>query len=323
MKTEFRIRRIMQWVTLVLALLLIGLLVKEYWGKQQREEYYLEKSVEAVDLRARKRELQQQRMQLEREYQVKINGKGTLTLLFTGMTEEVYTVMYPLLQEYGFCGVLAISDMEKLGTRGGLTMEQFSELLEKGWTCSLHWTGEGDLETWLAGMKAALQEKGFTMPGTIYFDWGDYQMEYDNLLADYGLEAVVHHQEDGLPGLTSNTGEGIWHICAWGWNQVNARNTLEDAVESGAGMVFSVGEDFYYDEDQFPKMLAILAGYEEEEALYVTDVSAAYAYRSETEEERESLQAQLKEETDRLDKEISQLDAQIGKIYYGEEGSAQ
>jgi len=317
MEKEVVIRRILQVVSVLLAVALVGLLVWEYRDRKQSEEYYEDKYAEAAPLRAQKRELEQQLAQVKREYQVKINGKGTLTFLCTGMTEDIYSVIYPQMQEYGFIAMLGVSHTAMPGEDGCMKMEQVNTLLEDGWCLCLHWNGDMELEEWLVDMQKRLEALKLEMPTQIYFERETYQMDYDELLAEYGLEAVVHHQEEGLQALATQTEEGMWHIGAWGWNQVNARDNMEQAMETGAGLVFVFGGKYYYNEDQFPKMLKILGGYEESEDLYVTDISTAYSYRGETEEARVELQKELEAETEALQAEIDALYKQLME-YYGE-----
>lgn len=315
METEVFVKRILQVVTVLLAAGLVVLLILEFRDRKKSEDYYEDKYIVSAPLRAQKKELERQLAQVKREYQVKINGKGTLTLLCMDLSEDIYTVIYPQMQEYGYIAMLAVSETALPGEEGYMEIEQVEELLDAGWCLCLHWNGEVELEEWLTDMRSMLETQSLEMPKQIYFERETYQTEYDDLLAEHGLEAVVHHQEEGLPALTTQTEEGIWHIGAWGWNQVNARKSMEQALEAGAGLVFTIGGKYYYDEDQFPKMLAVLAEYEAAQSLYVTDVSAAYSYRGETEEARAALQEELEAETAKLETEIAAVNKQILESY--------
>lgn len=312
---QFIIKRILQVFTILLAVLLVILLIMDYQDNRELEAYYEGKYAEAEPLLKRQLELNQQLVQVEREYQVKINGKGTLTLLCMDMSEDIYSVIYPRLQEYGYIAMLAVSETALPGAEGCMTEEQAEELFAAGWCLCLHWNGETELEQWLAAMCQQLTDRGMDMPEQIYFERGTYDTEYDVLLAEHGLEAVVHHQESGLPALTTQTEEGIWHLGAWGWNQTNARKSMEQALEKGAGLVFTIGAKYYYDEEQFPKMLTVLAEYEAAESLYVTDVAAAYAYRGETEEARSALQQELEAEKEKLKEELAKVNQEIQELY--------
>lgn len=86
-------------------------------------------------------------------------------------------------------------------------------------------------------------------------------------------------------------------------------------MEDGAGLVFTIGAKYYYDEEQFVSMLEILAEYETKERLYVTDVNAAYSYRGETEEARGLLQKELEEQREKLKTEIDAVNKQILEVY--------
>ena len=196
-----------------------------------------------------------------------------------------------------------------------MSAAQVQELTQAGWSICLYWNGEEVLEGWLTKMQEKLTQAQLDFPKLIYFEKNMYQTEYDDVVAKFGMEAIVHHQEEGLPTLTTRTEEGIWHLGAWGWNQVNARKTMEQAMVDGAGLVFSIGDKYYYDEDQFTKMLGVLAGHEDEETLFVTDVKAAYAYRSETEEERAKVQAELDAEVAKVQERIAEVEAKLQEIH--------
>jgi len=313
-KSTFIIR-MLQITTVLLTVAFVGLLIWSYFDEKKQEEELWQRYEESEPLQKKQKELRLALAELEREYQVKINGRGTLTLLFMDMTEDIYNVMYPLLNEHGFDGLLAVSETEFPGKEGCMSIEQAEELMQQGWQLCLHYNGETVLEEWLSVMETELSRWGRSVPTLICFDWNTYQEEMDVLLAEYGIEAVIRHQDNKRPLLTTQTGEGIWHIGVWGWNQVSARTTLETAVENGASLVFSVGGTYYYDEDQFPKMLKVLAEFEETDSLFVTDVTAAFGYRSQTEEEREAYKAELEAARAELQVQMDEVDRQMREIY--------
>ena len=216
MEIEIIVKRILQVVSVLLVAVLVVLLVREFQDRKASEEYSEDRYAETAHLRGQKRELEQQLAQVEREYQVKINGKGTLTLLCMDLTEDIYTVIYPQMKEYGFGAMLAVSEKALPGEEGCMEKEQVKELIDAGWCLCLHWNGDTELEAWLTDMQKRMEAQDMELPAQIYFERETYETEYDDLLEAYGLEAVVHHQEEGLPALTTQTEEGIWHIGAWG-----------------------------------------------------------------------------------------------------------
>lgn len=315
LEKEVIIKRVLQVVSVLLVIALGVLLLIEYVDNKKQEDRLEEKYAESMPLRSQRLELEQRLQQVEREYQVKINGKGTLSMLCMDLSEDIYTVIYPQMREYGYIGMLAVSKEAFPGAEGCMEKEQVEELLDAGWCLCLYWNGETALEEWLTEMRQSLEDLTLAWPEQIYFERETYQTEYDSLLAERGVKVVVHHQESGLPALATQTEEGIWHIGAWGWNQTNARKSMEQAVEEGAGLVFTIGAKYYYDEDQFPKMLTVLAEYEDAESLYVTDVTSAYAYRGEAEKDEELLQQELEAEKERLKAELEAVNQKIAELY--------
>lgn len=73
-----------------------------------------------------------------------------------------------------------------------------------------------------------------------------------------------------------------------------------------------------YDGDQFPKMLSIIAGYEEKESLYVTDVASAHDCRREAEGTRDAFLQELEAEREKLRAEITAVDKKLQEIYEGD-----
>ena len=315
MKIKFCVKRVLQAVTILLAFVLAGLLVQDYFETRNFDEYYEDKYRNAIPLIVQKRELEQKLTQIKKEYEIKINGKGTLTFLCMDLSESIYTEIYPRMQEQGYLAMLAVSETKLPGAEGCMSAEQVGELIDAGWSLCLHWDGSVELDEWFGNMERYLMMQNLDIPEQIYFDRGTYGTEYDELLIKHGLKAVVHHQEKGLPALVTQTEEGIWHIGAWGWNQVNARNSMERALEDGAGLVFTIGGKYYYDEEQFEKMLGVLKGYEDEECLYVADISSAYSYRREEEDAEAALQEQLEREIVNLESEVDAINRQILELY--------
>lgn len=318
MEKEVIVKRILQVVSLLLIVVIAVLLIMDHQDNKKVESQLEDNYAEFMPFQARKQELEQQLKLVEKEYQAKINGKGTLTLLCMDMTEDIYTVIYPQMKEYGYIAMLAVSETAMPGEEGCMEIAQVRELLDAGWCLCLHRKEESDPEEWLTEMQQRLEALGLEMPEQIYFERGTYRNEYDEVLTEHGLTAVVHHQETGLQALTTQTEDGIWHIGAWGWNQENARESMEQATQMGAGLVFTIGSKYYYDGDQFPKMLSVIAGYEEKESLYVTDVASAHDCRREAKGTRDAFLQELEAEREKLRAEITAVDKKLQEIYEGD-----
>ncbi len=84
--------------------------------------------------------IQQEIDDLEEEYSLKMEGTGTAEVLFTHPDARVYEEAYPIMEEYGYTGVLAVSEQQFPGTEGNMSLEQFQELIQAGWMiCTRGW----------------------------------------------------------------------------------------------------------------------------------------------------------------------------------------
>ena len=168
-------------------------------------------------------------------------GKGAyMSFMFLNLDEELYDVVYPILNEgeYPLVGVLAFSADEMPGMYGKITMEQYGELLDAGWGTVLYWNGEGSLDTFIMEMRAMLTSADIDVPVSIAFKGGSYDKNYDSLLEDNGIVNVIHNGDGSMNILNVETPDGLWYPGYIGWNNRNKYKgsvRLKDATESSGG----------------------------------------------------------------------------------------
>ena len=133
-------------------------------------------------LREEKTRLEQELNALQDEYDLMISGAGIVTVLFTDLDERIYTEIYPIMEKYGYTGVLAVSGSSLPGGEGLLSSEQITELLEAGWACCPAWL-EGDSLQTVLDLEAILAVLGAEPSHTVYFEEGAYTQAYDPELA--------------------------------------------------------------------------------------------------------------------------------------------
>lgn len=73
---------------------------------------------EANPLEHKKWKLEQELKSLERSYTSQMRGIGTASILVTELKEEVYSELYPLMEEYGMTGILTVSKDQFPGGEG-------------------------------------------------------------------------------------------------------------------------------------------------------------------------------------------------------------
>lgn len=220
--------------------------------------------------------IQQEIDDLEEEYSLKMEGTGTAEVLFTHPDARVYEEAYPIMEEYGYTGVLAVSEQQFPGTEGNMSLEQFQELIQAGWSTCIVWSGD-DMYTWLGALALKMQETGVPGSSVMYFPSETYLKEYDEILLAHGFAAAVHHGEAGEMDTAAGEG-GIWHPAAVGLQGETPKYRLDDAVKNKANIVYTVGwqqEDEMYNEKMFRSMLSYFKQYQEESGLQVMDIAGA------------------------------------------------
>lgn len=183
--------------------------------------------------------IQQEIDDLEEEYSLKMEGTGTAEVLFTHPDARVYEEAYPIMEEYGYTGVLAVSEQQFPGTEGNMSLEQFQELIQADWSTCIVWSGD-DMYTWLGALALKMQETGVPGSSVMYFPSETYLKEYDEILLAHGFAAAVHHGEAGEMDTAAGEG-GIWHPAAVGLQGETPKYRLDDAVKNKANIVYTVG----------------------------------------------------------------------------------
>ncbi len=261
--------------------------------------------------------IQQEIDDLEEEYSLKMEGTGTAEVLFTHPDARVYEEAYPIMEEYGYTGVLAVSEQQFPGTEGNMSLEQFQELIQAGWSTCIVWSGD-DMYTWLGALALKMQETGVPGSSVMYFPSETYLKEYDEILLAHGFAAAVHHGEAGEMDTAAGEG-GIWHPAAVGLQGETPKYRLDDAVKNKANIVYTVGwqqEDEMYNEKMLRSMLSYFKQYQEESGLQVMDIAGAGEYRQQLENDKGAIEQeylQKKEELERQKEDIERQMDEIGK----------
>lgn len=321
-------KKVIVFVTLMLGLVLAAAVIHFNSLEKQKVQYLESLRSEAYPLEHQKWKLEQEIRNIEKHYTLQMQGIGTASVLVTELDEEVYTKLYPLMKEYGMTGVIAVSKDQFPGSGDGLTKVQFREMLEAGWTSCLVWDGEAELGIWLKQNKRFLESEGVEFTSALYFPYNTYSVQYDDILADNGVRMAVHHGEEGLKLVITETEENIWHPGACMWNTTGVQSVVENAIDSGGNIVLTVGftetEELFHPA-YFENMLIKLKKWEENGELLITDLDAARKCRTEAENGRSGYETELDVKRERLQAQIDDLTEEIQAIYnqfrekYGEE----
>ncbi len=237
---------------------------------------------ELLPVREEQERLEKELEDLASEYGRQVQGKGSVVILLTGMDSGIYTEIYPIMKEYGYVGVLTLSEKQFPGAEGCMSLKQMKELLEAGWTTCIQWKKDEPDEKWLKKITDRAKENGIPETKVMYFERDAYSSSLDSKLQNLGYTVAVHHGEEKLSLVVSHPEEGIWHPGAVGMKGASPRYKLEDAVASGGNIVFTVGYEVseeLFDADTFRAMLKQFNNHCSKDNLMVTDFVQGREYR--------------------------------------------
>ena len=294
-------------------ILAIGLLTAFYLEEKSTDKEtasHAQMERELLPVREEQDKLEKELENLQEEYGKQILGKGSVVILFTGMEEGIYTDIYPIMKEYGYTGVLTLSERRFPGEEGCMSLKQVKELLEAGWTTCIQWEKDKTDEKWLTNLTDRMKESGISKTEVIYFERDSYSSALDSKLQKLGYTVAVHHGEEKLPLVLSRTEEGIWHPGAVGMKGSSPRYKLEEAVSSGGNIVFTVGYEVseeLFDSDTFRAMLKQFDNYSKKDSLLVTDFGKAREYRRQVETGEGTAGAEYEEQKAVIEQRLSEL----------------
>ena len=130
-------------VLLVVLLILGGSLVILRQNQINRAETEKQNALQQqmIPLLQEKRKLQDKNAQLQRQLDGKMQETATVQFLFTDLNEQLYLEVFPMMLQYGFKGIMALSETEVPGGAGKISIRQFEEMVRDGWGYCLKWDG--------------------------------------------------------------------------------------------------------------------------------------------------------------------------------------
>ncbi len=210
------------------------------------------------------RDLERQIKLLEQNYKELTTAKATTQVLFTDLNKDIYKECYPYMLKKGMAGTLAVNSSQFPGKEGCITVEQYQELVEKGWNVCVQWESSPSLESWWRSLQSEMVALNMNPNGVIYFPRGTYQTSLDKRLSRMGFQIVISEKEDEESPLQTAYEDGLWHIGAMGSMTSKPKKWLKEAVAQDANIIFTAGfqlEYQKYEESSFQRMLSTFEEY--------------------------------------------------------------
>lgn len=311
-------KKIVPIVTIVLAIGLFAFICVVQNQDKKVVDQYESRDEQSRTLKVKQKQLEQELETLEKTYEKSKAPNAVGEIIFTDLNEQIYSVCYPIMQEYEYTGTLALS-MEKFpGEEGCMTVEQFRELMEAGWDICITWQTETAVNRWWPNFQNKLTVLGVEPGEVVYFPSGTYSADAETAIQELGFKiAVVYKGGDESP-LQLQYEEGIWHVGAVGLMSTKPRLWLNEAVAQDANVAYLVGfeaEEELYNEKSFRSMLNCLDEYEATDELIVTNIDDArdhYYIRSIG--LAPEVESQYQQQKVALEEELAEIKEQLDKI---------
>lgn len=256
---------------------------------------------------------------LQADFDRQSQGPGTVQLLATAPTRQVYDKILPILQEHADAqAVVGLSLQSLPGQAGMLSEEEARNLAKLGWTYCYCFapqeledfgTDELAMQGWLDAVAAQAEELGLALAPAIYFPPEAYQDEFEPWLASAGLQVMILGQENAEHASISLTEKDLWIVNAGGWNSRGASSQLKLVTQSGGNLVFTIGNGStgeQFTEKAFRSMLTRVDTYQKEDSLVVTSFLKMIEVQQET--------GASQQEQERFDSQMEALDDALAEL---------
>ena len=311
-------------LTIVLSIFMAGMLWKVHEKEETHNRLFQQIEIETRSLRLElyqaELELANQRKKFERQKK----GNSTINFLFTDAGESVYTEAAPLMEEYGFCGIIVLSEQELPGRSGYLTIRQFQELLDEGWSWCIG-VQEDEAQPKASCQRVAQWAKsnGIQAAEGVYFPDGTWTESCDEWMKDQDIKIAVMEQEKDV--VVTETEAEIWHVKLLDWRNEYRREKLEQAVADGGNLVYSIqyGKNTLgSDKEYLLSMIQRIDSYCQSDHAQVATLTEACEYRKSVESGRDQAETLWAKEKEELERKIEKLNEEIDAVYarYSDQG---
>ena len=251
---------------------------------------------------------------LEREYDLKLNGKAQTFLLFSDFNTKHFKELTTLLDKYGYYGTLILSEECFPSKEGYLTIDEFNTLIKKGWNyCILYENAEQ------FDYLHRLFEVNGMRTDTVYFKKGTYDVSIDNQLIALGYKSIVHHGENGMNLYQDEMNNGIWHVGNMGLVGPSPRAKLLDTIKVYGAFSYTISfnednEEEYYDYETLTLVMNSFNTFVNKDKLKVTDLERGLVDRQEIIDNYTINKKAYDEKKAKLNKELVEIKKQIEEL---------
>ena len=291
--------------------------------KHQRENR-LETVENAAAYNEEMRVLWQEKRDLEREIReaeqstILVSAdQGSVVLLFAEPDLRLETDAFPLLAEYGYTGVIALSMADFADDAQRLSDDRLKELQSEGWELCLSLDASDDLAT----LCRAVRQAGFEMPQTLYLPETLLTESQSAIAQAEGITTVVQHSGSisgeicySLPCIMAT---GSHESLLSEEKKGLSKQLLLETMEKSGGLVLTIGYNRVrdsFEEKNVSAMLRNIDRYVKAEKLVVTDCIGAWSRMIATSMSAEDLEKRNREYLADLRQKLADVDEQIMQL---------
>lgn len=304
-------------ISLILVLAL-GLFLAVNEAQSRRQAAHIAAlQAQAKPLEERRLELTRELTRLENSYPLLTRGIATEELLFLDPVPELLDAALPLMEEYGYPGMLVFSEGKFPGDPGALSKDAFAQLQKKGWSWCVLCSGSLEPEEWFPHLDSLLEAHGLKRPEAIYFKDGAFLLKWEEPVRGEGFTAVIHHGEHSLPLISTDLGEDLWYSGALPWNFDGVKTEIQDLSQVCGNLCFEISlhGDAAFNEASFVNMLDYVASFVEEDDLHVVTLDGAREEHQQALDQQEQVLEEYERQRASIAEQIQTLDVQIQEIY--------
>ncbi len=295
-------------------------------------------SREISSLKAERNSLKDDMDKYLKAYREENGREAAFALFFDSISEELVSVAYPLMNEYGFKGTVVLKDGVFPGGEGCISRAEFDMLISKGWDAAIGETKDIDLSApgaeealgqYLDQYMGMLRSRSIKVPNVFCFDEGHYDKKFEAVLESRGFSAIRHYGETGSLGcIASENGTFLLGTQPIHNGQSSVQKFVIDAYNAKTDLGISVYRVTGDENDPSAcsaEKYTLMLNYIKEKcpgALIMT-ASELIEYQRSNPSAAADASSEFLQKTAETEKRLKEIDARIEEIYAGLEGKPQ
>lgn len=229
----------------------------------------------------------------------------------TDLDASMYTTLYPLMDEFGFKGKLVLTHNQFPDGNGKITMEQFKELLDAGWTYCIGWDSDTDLADRIDTMQTRLDRYELAMPDTVFDRDRLYTNDMADILTKRSFKTVVVSELKKVVSDDPVEENGVLLYHAATVDKLDVGPILADESETGGGCLglrlrMKDKNKDVFDEEKTRDLFQQIKDLSDEKRLHLCDKEPVSEYWTEKNAEQNEKLQSIEEAMKKIEAQLSE-----------------